>query len=430
MALDDLASSLRIDPRSSGLLGPGEPLVAGLIPSPADLTHSVSELVSSTIDLKWVSKQVRFKSPLFEPDLDSLDLDLPGAPGEILGGMPILSGSLVTPSGIPGDLGQLTGSIEVPTGVALPVSVTVSWFVTADGEVDDETGMATGARLLDGTDFFAPAGLTGVDVNMIFAPTVFEASSGGTVPAPVARFLHAEVTLTAGTETFTVQPPPIRVLVVPLGVPKLLALFRHRDYATTTDESHPWPSSPAWESWVLLVVPADSPISSVEEMRALLRTLGDTLSSLSRLVGFAAFALGIQELASAVAAQVFVQLLKTNAIANLKTIEFRGWDWDRGYLGPADHASALILLGPTGAVVELNNGYNNAAGFGRFTVTVDGTPLGVAFVRNFKGVPRDPATQSVAGGTLVVTNAARGYVVDEARDIQGFDNEVSSLRFP
>jgi hypothetical protein len=410
-----LASSLSIVPPAPITLEPGQSLTLGLSPDPGTL--QVSELVSTTLDIKWITKQVRFQDAFFETDLEALD------PTRILGGMPIISGGLTGLPGIPGDLGQLVGSIEIPSDLTIPVAVTVTWSITDE---EDEP-------LTHGVDYFGPSELTSPALSLVFSPAVDELTSNY-VPRFRVRRIRATVQLAAGDHTFERTIGPVEVLVAPIAVPKVLALFRHREYATTTTEHHPWPSSPAWESWVLLVVPTSSPISGVEELQTLLRTLGATLSSLNRIASFASFATGIGELASAVSAQMFVQLLKTDAIADLKSISFRGWDWDRGNLGPADHASALILVGPNGASVELNNGTDNGAGFGRFLVTVTGTPLGIAFVRDFARIPT-PVTPPMPipggiGGTLEVTNAASGYVVDEARNVNSFDNEVSSLRFP
>src|SRR5207247_8072652 len=135
------------------------------------------------------AKNVRFNNATIEAAFAATPFDPTALNALITGGMPArvpVIGNLVGTEqlpGVPGDLGQLAGSLPVP--IEVPVSVAVRWSVV------DENGAAVAAGYTA-----VPATLDRAQVCLTFAPQVVQLTNGMALPM-VRRSLRATVTLTA-----------------------------------------------------------------------------------------------------------------------------------------------------------------------------------------------------------------------------------------
>jgi hypothetical protein len=260
-ALVSLADGLQLSQVSAG--APGEPVVAALSRPPLQL--KTSEVVTSTVKLTWLTKQVSFPLPTFvaemqkdQPSLATLDslLSLPETGSGTVGG-------LTDTSAIQGTIGQLVSEVPTTVNVDLPVAIAVSWSVTNgndepladDSFVQVENSTARGAFL--------------------FAPDVI-AGTGGS-PSPAQRKIKAAVTLTVEppggepiSETRTLELP---VSVPSLAIPTVLALFNHAPFDLSVHGGIP--------PCILIVVPSNSPYRDLASLTNVLEPVGTALSSLA-----------------------------------------------------------------------------------------------------------------------------------------------------
>jgi hypothetical protein len=273
-----------------------------------------------------------------------------------------------TAANAPGLLGQLRGEIPIAP-VEVPVTVQVRWSVL-DGDVTPPT------PLVEGTDFFAPEGLTtSPTATFVFLPGIVRLSISTLLPPPARRIIHAEITLSAQGISSDPLPLDLPVLVPSLAIPTVLALFRNPNFA---------PSANAGKSpgVVLLVVPPDSPLASFDHLLTTLRALKVSIDPLSALsspaLSFAGFLLGLNSLISALdAPQPIVLIEAQTEIPFLNRIPVdRGvytlpyFDADLLALNAEDRFDSLIFLGKSGdQAVLFNNPEFNGAG-GQFTITV------------------------------------------------------------
>lgn len=392
--LNDLAATLRI-----GLTGPaqrpaGQPITAGIVPPVSSL--NVSETLTGTLNLTWIMKDVRYSTAQVEPSLDPAALN-----ANILGGIP-LSGLPALP-GVPGSLGQLTGSIPLPSMTTIPVQLEIEW------RVRDETDSRD---LVLGTDFLAPGGLNNPEVSIILAPSTVELTTDAPVPAPVRRHLRARVRLSAGpTRTAWIDLPPVPVFVPALGLPTVLALFLHVDFQARSGDD---------DGAVLVVVPANSPFGSIHQLQPALNQLQSAVSTISSFASFAAFLAGLSELTGALPAQPHVQFRSTNRINNLNDITLIQRGFFENDTEAEDELSSIIFIGPAAKRAQLFNARDTNAGAGAFTLTVG--PNFVTIVRNLHSA--SPASEP--GGMLTVDTPPPGGIFGPST----FGDELSSLRFP
>ncbi|MBV9792068.1 MAG: hypothetical protein JOZ51_28035 [Chloroflexi bacterium] len=384
--LKNLLNTLRIDLTGPAQPAPGQAATAQIVPQLSNI--SVTEVLESTIGLTWLTKDIRFDTALIEPTLESVGLN-----GEILGGLPI--GGFPALTGIPGLLGQLTGKLPVPSTSTVPISLEVEWSVT------DQAGTA----LTLGTDFLAPNGLKNPSVSLFFAPATAELTTDDPLPEPVTRKLKARVRLTAGgTQTDFINLPEIPILVPVLPLPTLLALFLHSDFQARTGDD---------DGAVLLVVPANSPFGSLQQLQPTLNTLQEAASTLASFASFAGFVAGLSELTGALTAQPHVQFRSTNQIGNLNDITLIQRGFFENDTEAEDELSSLIFIGPQNKQAQLFNARNFDRDEGSFTLTI-GSSLFV-IVRTLHS--DNPVAE---GGTLEV---------DQEFQPDTFGDELSSLKF-
>ncbi|HEX6289541.1 MAG TPA: hypothetical protein VFZ66_10140 [Herpetosiphonaceae bacterium] len=390
--LNNLAKTLRIDLTGPAQPAPGQTATAQIVPQLSDI--GVTEVLDGVVNVTWITKDVRFSTAKLEPTLAAAGLD-----PKILGGIPL--GGITPLEGVPGLLGQLTGSIPLPTTTTVPISVEVEWSIT------DERG----TTLTLGTDFLAPEGLTNPTVSVIFAPETAELTTDNPLPAPIRRNLNARVRLTAsGTQTAFIPLPSIPILVPALPLPTILALFLHTDFQARSGDD---------DGAVLIVVPANSPFGSLQQLQPTLNQLQGAASTLASFASFAAFVAGLSELTGALTAQPFVQFRSTNEIGNLNDITLIQRGFFENDTEAEDELSSLIFIGRKDKKVQLFNARDFDTDEGAFTLTI-GRNLFV-IVRNLHSA--EPAEEP--DGSLKVDKTPPGGVFNPDH----FGDELSSLRF-
>ena len=410
--LKGIAQSLHIVREGPTEVPPGGRVKVTLEPAASGL--QATDVVSGAVDAAFITKDIRFNNRFLEPSLAAGALD-----PRILNGQPIVgipgTGSLTD---VPGLLGQLSGNLPIP--VEVPVSVRVRWTVLD----------AAGNELAEGVDYTAPDGRDAVTATFAFALQIVELASLTDPPLPVTRFIRARVVVSAGGTTIAVNDPAhpnnvtdvtipdVPVLIAALPIPTILALFLHSDFAPRDGDD---------DGAVLIVVPANSPLRSFEQVQPLLDTLESTVSSLTSIARFASFLLGLQTLKQALAAQPHVQFRATNRIGDLNDITLI----QRGLISndteAEDELSSIIFIGPPGKTVQCFNEDSTDSGEGQFDLTIArrevegevriGEEL-FTFVRTLHA--RVPASEPT-GQELVV--------VVPSTESNRFGDELSSLQF-
>jgi hypothetical protein len=285
----------------------------------------------------------------------------------------------------------------------LKLQVQIEWSVS-----DDQAGTRP---LAENVAFIAPAGLTNPDATFIFRPDTFELTTDP-LPPPVPRYLRARVKLSAGgTETGWRDLPPVPVLIPPLGLPTVLAMFLHADFQPRSGDD---------EGAVLVVVPGNSPIGSLAQLQPLLDQIDSVAATLSTFADFAAFVAGLSELTGALPPQPHAQFRSTNAIGNLNDITLIQRGFFENDTEAEDELSSIIFIGPSGKQVQCFNDRDLDSGEGALTLTVG--PNFFSLVRNLDG--KTPGSEPA--GTLHVDVAPPGGWFDPDK----FNDELSSIRFP
>lgn len=395
MALPDVLQGI-LDSLSTRILTTTSPAAGQLVeleltPSLDDLT--VTDVLTGQLDVTWVAKNVLFTTPDLEPSFVPANLDAATTAGQ-----PAVTsvGGLVTLPGVPGLLGQLKGSLPLSTAASLPVTATVTW------EVLDANGTP-----LASDQFSSPTGLTGPRLAVAFLPEFVEL--GADVPAPRTRSLRVGVLLSAGGVTVGPRTlPAVPVVVPPVPVPTVLALFLHKDFA---------PTSGGDDGAVLVIVPDSSPLGSVEALNPVLDQLAALGSALQNLASLAGFVTGVGLLRGALA-QPHVVFRKSDSIGNFNNIDLI----QRGFLEndteAEDELSSLIFLGRPGRGAHCCNSRDLSNGEGDFTVAAGSTLM--ALVRNLHSIA--PAVEL---GTLTVGRTPPGGVFSASN----FGDELSSMEF-
>lgn len=176
------------------------------------------------------------------------------------------------------------------------------------------------------------------------------------------RFVSAEATFSAhpasakpiklpfGRVERKVVTPKVPITALPLGIPDILALFRHRQFkARDLDGSEG--GSGDGEGGVLIVVRPNSGIPQAKEaLKEALRTLREPAKKLADLADkaeafakFAAFVTGLDTLAAAVNQPGFVVSIDPS-IRELHEIDLVDRDWDFN-TEAEDEFSSLIMIG-------------------------------------------------------------------------------------
>ncbi len=391
--LTDLGNGLRIAGDGSGQIAPGQAAPLRLIPTTVQL--NAPALLAGDVNLLWVMKNVRFgdAAPVPAPLQSNLD---------IIGGMPI-TGVTGPVSGVPGTLGQLSGTIPIPLQV--PVSVSISWSVRDTQQGADLK--PAGHALTPGSDFLAPDGLQAPEITMVFNAPVVELTANMTLPVKT-YYVHAQVVLSAqGVTTPAIDLPEVPVTIPALAIPTVVAFFDAANFNSSA---------------VFVMVPSTSRLKTIDDLNALLTPLQNQVSGLNQFANFANFLLGLQLLGAALAAQPHVQFRSADVEYSLEDIVWvpgstLGTDYD------ADDAfSSMIFIAAPDAytpIVQLSN--KDGLKFseeGAFEVHV-GSDM-YASLSSFNG-----ATESDLNASLQPASASLCIIAPGGN----FDSQASSVAF-
>jgi hypothetical protein len=439
-SLDALASGFTItDVRPSG--APPGRFVVRLVPPgirkgaplEVDVTTVVSQLTDADVDLNFIAKNVRFAD--FTPPTADAAGNVDG--GTIIGGSPIADPEIlpvattfttlvdpftegdVTKAGVPGLIGLLAGTFQLPLDVSetttVSVTVQVQWRIrdehgqpVADAQWATET-----ASPMHGTG--DPPILGGEDAVAALELTLAAAFGELTLPPepPRPRTVSAAIRLSAGTtSTGWVEVPPLTLTVPLIPVPTVLFLFMHKDF----------------KGRVLLAVPANSPIGDPPQvpLKQALDDVRDALDALGTVAGIATFFVdNLQTVKDALDNAPAVIFDKTNSESNLNDIDLETHWFPRNDIEAEDELSSVILIGPPRRKVEAFNDRSFATGEGQMDVVVGGE-LMVLGANLHTGAPAtDPP------GRIAVPHAPSGSRWHNLwwGDITGFGDELSSFRF-
>jgi hypothetical protein len=330
--LTDLGNSLRIARDGSGQVAPGQAVVFRLIPTTTQL--NAPALLNGEIDVLWLTKNIRFGD--FQPVPAPLESNL-----DIIGGIPITSVT-GTITGVPGILGQITGSIPIP--IQVPVSLTIVWSVQSAPQGADLKPQGNSLTL--GVDFLAPDGLKAPEISLIFNAQPVELTAT-TVLATTTLYVHAQVVLSAqGITTLPIDLPEIPITVPALAIPTVAAFFDDPNFNAHS---------------VFVMVPANSPVKSINDLNPLLSSLQNQVSGLTQFVNFANFFLGIQLLSTAIAAQPHVQFRSEDAEKSLENIVWvPGSTFGTDYDADDAFSSLIFMAAPNAATpfIQLSNEEN------------------------------------------------------------------------
>lgn len=392
--LKDLANAARIVPLGGAKPDVGVPLSFGLAPAFPSILDTVQ---AGDISAIWFNKDVRFADGLGVPVGTALPNYL-SAPARVLGGqllldppmanLPIPGGVLTLPkilnadptepqkdlaTGIPGFLGQLAGTLPIP--VQVPVSVEVTWTVKKNGKVIEP-----------GTEYLAPKGRNGQILELVFLASPGELILGFS-PLVTFEISGTVVVKALGLSSGEIPLPPI-TLDVPaiLGIPTVLATFRHPDYISDDGSS---------KGAVFLVVPNHAVLQTAHELAPVLDTLRQTITRLQSFQAdavsgnFALLLLGLGTLLDALDTQPLFQFA-VGDVSNVESFHYVEHDWRVFPPRPPggdhpDDASAVILIGVKGNGVQLfgNPGFNDTNEPDHFSIVL-GTGAGMwATVKNF-----------------------------------------------
>jgi hypothetical protein len=398
-------------------------------------TTTVTEIHQSPITLSWLTKDVRFT------DASVLN-------NATVGGMPVssfitptggvtppnLSGATfgpVSPPGVPGVLGSLTGTVPIPVEIArtaspqeLLVSVTLRWrirdehgnIVPTNWALADGTTGATGEVIQhlptnhDDLTVIPTTDLAGL--MMLTFPILFVELLG--LPRPLAlRTIEAAIRLdvvSLGVATDWVELPAVTIDLPVIGIPTALIL--------TSDSM--------FGGEVLVVVPNGSPLDNVG---ALTTAVTDLVSVLTPLMG-AIPTLGLFLTTFAPGSPVM------NALAN-SDLKFRRAEsipflrdvvWRHGIgnvifnFNGEDSMDSLAFIGAPNRRVECFNDREFRVNEGQMDVTIGPELVVTIDALGSAAPPSHPA------GRVSVPRppgGARWFL----HGIESFGDELSSLRF-
>jgi hypothetical protein len=377
--LQVLAANLHITSSVDGLIDPGTTIRLQL---PIDLSMlRVPSIEQGDVALDFLAKNVLFADDSMptaqqgQSPLAALSNYISDSKN-VLAGMPPPVG--ITTTDVPGFVGQAAGAI--PMVVERPVQLTINWRVVSGaiqppGVQQPPPVQPTGGRhgiippitrppggefttghtppppAVPGTDFLAPRGLTGPEVEFIFLPKFVELTNQTLLPVD-AYSIFADVTLTAlGDQVGPITLGPIPVLVPQIGVPTVAAFFRHSYYR---------PLSSNTPGWVFVLVPMDSPFRGLSDLMPALTKIQTTLGNLRSVVSIASFLLGLSTLTNAIDGAPALQFAADSEIDDLENIVFQQGHWYNFEIFGSvtdydadDAICSMILLGAPGQEVSI-----------------------------------------------------------------------------
>jgi hypothetical protein len=419
-SLEALASAFTATRLGPQLVTPGAPVNFQVTPSSASDLR-VTDLISAPFDLTWITKDVRFNTPNIEAPLDATPFDPSSINGLLAGGMPTIVPQVVSLpgvntvgtqqlQGVPGTLSQLAGAIPLP--IQVPVGMTVSWQILA---ADDATVLVEGA-----TTFSAPSGTAGPAVSFVFPSQTAEWTNTLPLPLPTARlFVRATVTLTAGGLAASVALPDIPVDIPQIPIPLVAVFFRHSNFAAHDGDD---------DGFAFILVPNDSPFTSLQQLQPALDTLQSTVSNLAGLAQFAGFLTGLSQLTSALSAQPHIQFRTADAsnhFNNLDSVTMIpvSWWFD---IDAEDQISSIILVGPEKRSLRCFNDTNRSTSQGDFILMIGGDLF--VIVRNLSS--KKPVSEPTGSEIDVVHDPTGTRFTPLPHSISTFNDELSSLSFP
>ncbi|WP_147268037.1 hypothetical protein [Spongiactinospora rosea] len=227
---------------------------------------------------------------------------------------------------------DLSGAIPVEVPVKLKE---ITWQIFLDA--------ASASELIIDKDYAAPFGVNAPHPTFAFDPDLFSPSLDDPPPSPKSPAIGAVVKLSTlpGVLPNVIESDKVRlpvrlpIQVMPLPFPAVLALFLHTNFDRGA---------------VLLVVPGDSRIVTVEKLTDSLEELRSTLSALNS-IGLTKFSgiLGpVQTVLTKIESQPHIHIRVTNQIRNLNHITLIDKFWDLfGWrsIEADDELSSLALLG-------------------------------------------------------------------------------------
>lgn len=405
---------------------PGSPLEV-------DVTNVVSQLTDADLDLRFIAKNVRF-ADFDPPTVDALG-DVQG--GAILGGTPVAAPQIlpvgttfpglvdpftegtVTSPGVPGLIGALAGTFQVPLDVtqttSVPVQVDVQWRFRDENnqpmsDVEWATGVSSLIRgsgdppILSGEDALAP-----LDIEM--AILFGELTLPPEPPRP--RTVSAAIRLSAGTvATDWVELPPLMLALSVIPVPTAALFFQNKDFT----------------GHLLFVVPPNSPIGEppLVPFKNALDALNTAVGLLGTAAGVATFFINhVQAIKDAIDDVGAVIFTKKDSIGNLNDI-----DLDTAFIigndtEAEDELSSMIFIGPPRRKIEAFNASNFSDSEGEMEIVV-GRELVVfaADLHRASPVSDPPGRISVPHGP-----AGSRWHTFWWGDIETFGDELSSIRF-
>ncbi|MBV8758864.1 MAG: hypothetical protein JO257_16365 [Deltaproteobacteria bacterium] len=432
--LEAIKANLSIVLTSGSRLVPGQLASATLLPATPEI--DASELANGVLNLAFVAKNVLFKDPkpVAVPDAGDLTGDdlaptvaNPGdPPTEVLGGLPFPApvGLTTTPStatatNVPGDLGQVFGSIALPR---LRVSVSVTWRLTRQKNPKSRWGERT--PQVEGKDFIAMNGLSSPTVSLAIPPP-FEELRLDTIasPQPDRACLFADVTLAlGGSDDGTSEHVPVKlgpftlgpleILLLPVLMPTVVAMFSEPNFGATNTGT------------VLVMVPEHSPLSSARALFDHLRRVESALDAVRGIGGVAAWLLGIDELLDAIPDQPRVRFKATNQIPRLGDVVIKpGVVFSLGETTFDDQTHSIAVLGLPGTQVNFFNDTDfKHTDQGMYVVGIGAAPF-VAIRDLEDGDSKSEPPRTMPPGVIAT------FEPDTTDDDHDWEDSLSSVQF-
>lgn len=374
--LRSLFGQMTASARGATRLAPGTPAQVGVQTPQTAL--EVTELLTRTLNLDWLGKDVRFTNPDLLPQPLRASVQIPGQVIRHVYAIPAVRRvvDLFAP-GTKGGLGQISATLQTPIGTAVPVSFSYRWTVKD----------TAGATLASGNAFVSPEGVTVPQTSFMLKPPVRKLEDPDLTP--IEYRIQGSVRLQAGAiDTGWIDFPALPFLVEPLRVPTVLALFVNRNFQDYADDT---------EGAVLVMVPEDSALRAVGAVTGTLNTVGNALRAVGSLLSLLPLGGAMSSITNPISNATHAHLAVQDDIANLNDWTLVQRDWYENDTEAEDEISSLILVGVPGTRVRLYNARNFGAGEGVLEVTTG--PEGYVLIRDLG--PASPTTEP-AGRAAVV----------------------------
>jgi hypothetical protein len=372
-------SQMSAVPTGATQLPPGQPARVD-IPIP-ETALEVTEMLTRTLSLEWLGKDVRFFNPDLLPQPLRASLQAPGQVIRQAISLPFVRQflELVAP-GTKGDLGQLAATFQTPVGSAVPVSFDWRW------SVKDAAGTTLSSAQ---GDFLSPQGLTVPRTSFLLRPPVrkLELQDFSLTTYEVQGGVRLQA---GGIDTGWLDFTPIPFLIEPLQVPTMLALFVNRNFQTVAEDT---------QGAVLAVVPEGSPLVGLQPYLEAVAAAGTAVQSLGSLLSLLPFGAAAGTVRTAIAAfGTYAHLAAQDDIANLNDWTLIQREWYENDTEAEDEISSLILVGVPGTTVRLYNARNFGQNEGVLEVSTG--PEGYVLIRNLDAAT--PQTEPAGRATPIV----------------------------